>query len=154
MANNKSIVLSPLSGTVFNIEQLDHPLYGMQFLGFGVGLKLSGSVLIAPFNGELSNLSLVQRCVQIRATNGLMMQIQIGINQPFQHGEGLNTQLKKQTNIKRGERLFEFNLHQLKQHSSDIICAITILNSHKLTDILPHYHTVMAGQDPLFTVTV
>lgn len=147
-------MLSPLSGYAISLEDINSAVYNLQFLGQGAGLKLTGSTLLAPFGGKLSALVLPERMIQLTAENGLRLQIQIGINLPLQHGEGIYTNVKPGDCFKQGERLVEFNLLQLKQQSNDIICAITILNSHKLAAILPHYQKVMAGQDPLFTLTI
>ncbi|WP_416304972.1 PTS sugar transporter subunit IIA [Neptunicella sp. SCSIO 80796] len=153
--HTKSIpIISPLTGKAMPLDQVPSEIFSQRLFGEGLAIEMTGSKVIAPFNGIMHQVPATAHQLRLKASNGLMMLIQIGIDSHEMMGEGFELHVRSGQPFSSGDLLLSINLQKLKKRLSRVISPVTILNSNKLTGILPHYQQVIAGQDQLMTLYI
>ncbi len=152
-SHNKAIdILSPLSGSVIPLDEVNNALFTARLMGEGVAIKPSGFQVYAPFAGTIVHFPSLANQIRIKANNGLLMQIQLGIDAHTMMAEGFKPKVKVGDKVEQGQILLEFSLSKMKQALSQILCPVTIINSEKIIGLQPHYMQVRATEDRLFTL--
>ena len=152
---HKSIrLVSPISGRVLPLDDVPCLAHQQRMFGEGVAIAPSGYQILAPFNCVIEEFPLTCERIRIRSKSGVRMQIQFGLDAERLMGEGFKAQNRQQKLIKKGQVLLEFDLPKLKQRLDCVLCPVTILNSDKLTGILPAYHQVIAMEDEMMSLII
>lgn len=152
---HKRIALpSPLSGSALALDSFPCPSHQNRMYGEGIVIQPSGYQLRAPFNAVIEELPTTCERVRLRAKNGIRLQIQIGKGTHKLMGEGFRVKSKEKSLIKKGEVILEFDLPRLKQNLTSVLCPVTVLNSDKLTGIVPNYHQLIAMEDTMMTLII
>jgi glucose-specific phosphotransferase system IIA component len=147
-------ILSPLSGRVFGLDHATNPIFTNRLMGEGVSISPTGYQVFCPFDGKVISLSVCMDQIKIKSKQGIVVYIQMGIDNPIQYGEGLKAKVKLGHIVKQGDTLLEFDLAKIKAKTPNFACACTILNSDKTKGVLIHSHTVRAGEDPMMTLLI
>lgn len=151
--HSKSIpVISPLTGRALPLDQVNSKVFQQRLLGEGLAIDMTGSKVLAPFNGVMQQLPATAHQLRLKAHNGLIMLIQIGIGSEQLMGDGFVVHVQQGQSFQTGDLLLSINVQKLKKRLDRIISPVTILNSTKLAGILPHHQQVIAGQDQLMTL--
>lgn len=151
--HKKSIdLISPLSGTVVPLDDVPDALFTARLFGEGVAIKPSGYQVIAPFSGIVLHFPELANQIRIKASNGLQLQIQLGIDSHIMMAEGFKRFFKKGDRFEQGQVLAEFSLSKMKAALPSILCPITLLNSDKTKGLQAHYYQVIANEDKVFTI--
>lgn len=150
----KMAISSPLSGSVVPLDNVPHELFQQRLFGEGIAITPSGYQLFSPFSGTVLAFPETAHQIRIKASNGLQIQIQLGIDSHLMMGEGFKRKVRIGMKIKTGDLLAEFSLAKMKQSLPSILCPITILNSEKVKGIQGHYYSVMAKEDSVMTVYI
>ena len=145
---------SPITGNLLPLEQFPCDAHKNKLFGEGMALAPSGYQIYSPFNALVEELPLTCERIRLRAKSGIRLQIQFGVGTQKLMGEGFKAKVKERQVIKRGQVILEFDLPKLKQKLDTTLCALTILNSEKLTGIVPTYHHVVAMEDQMMTLVV
>jgi PTS system glucose-specific IIA component len=145
-------ILSPLSGEVLSLDTVPNKLFSERLFGEGVAIDPSGYQVIAPFSGTVQKCPETASQIRIKASNGLIMQIQLGIDSHRMMGEGFKRKIKVGESFAQGQVLLEFDLRKMKDQLTSILCPVTILNSDKVRGIQTHCYQVIAGEDKALTV--
>lgn len=154
-AHKKAIPIhSPLTGTVVPLDEVPHALFTERLFGEGVAIKPTGYQVLAPFSGTVLHFPELANQVRLKATNGLQLQIQLGIDSHLMLGDGFKRIIKPGESFEKGQLIAEFSLVKMKQQLPSILCPITLLNSDKVKSIQGHYFQVIASEDKVMTVFI
>ena len=145
-------ICSPLTGKVLPLDDVPHNLFTERLFGEGVAIRPSGYQVLAPFSGTMLHFPELANQLRFKATNGLQMQIQLGIDSHIMMGEGFKRLIKQGEHFEKGQLLAEFSLVKMKRQLPSILCPVTLLNSDKIKGLQAHYLQVIAGEDNMMTV--
>ena len=145
---------SPITGNLLPLDQFPCDAHKNRLFGEGVTLAPSGYQIYSPFNALVEELPKTCERIRLRTKSGIRLQIQFGVGTQKLMGEGFKTKVKERQAIRKGQVIVEFDLPKLKQKLDTTLCAITILNSEKITGIVANYHQVVAMEDPMMTLVV
>lgn len=145
-------ILSPLSGKVLSLDTVPSKLFSERLFGEGVAIDPSGYQVFAPFSGTVEQFPETASQLRIKASNGLTMQIQLGMDSHRMMGEGFKRKIKVGESFSQGQVLLEFDLRKMKAQLTCVLCPVTILNSEKVRGIQAHCYQVIAGEDKALTV--
>lgn len=153
--HKKSIdLISPLSGTVVPLDDVPDALFTARLFGEGIAIKPTGYQVLAPFSGTMLHFPELANQFRLKATNGLKLQIQLGIDSHLMMGEGFKRIVKQGEIFEQGQLLAEFSLIKMKKQLPSILCPITLLNSDKIKGLQGHYFKVIAGEDIIMTAYI
>jgi PTS system glucose-specific IIA component len=154
-AHKKAIdISSPITGKVLLLDEVPHALFTARMFGEGIAIKPTGYQVLAPFSGTMLHFPELANQLRLKATNGLQLQIQLGIDSHLMMGEGFNRIVKQGETFEQGQLLAEFSLIKMKKQLPSILCPITLLNSDKIKGLQGHYFHVIAGEDKIMTAYI
>ncbi|CAB9493467.1 PTS sugar transporter subunit IIA [Alteromonas macleodii] len=147
------VTLSPFSGQVVSLSDIDDPFYKNGLMGPGAAISSNSNTVISPFAGKVINISPLDYAIDIQSTAGLKCKIKYGGDTTSLHGAQFVCALKRGEQIKPKQVLFTVNAAWLKQRGVSNTCALTLLNAQALIGVLPtHQKFVEAGEDTLLTL--
>lgn len=147
-------LLSPLSGTLVPLDDFPNSPHQARMYGEGIAIVPSGFKVHAPFNGVVEELPVTCERMRLRASNGIRLQIQFGVHADKMMGQGFRRHVREKQQVRKGDLLLELDLPLLKKKLSSSLCAMTILNSDKLSGIVPSYHQVVSMEDTMMTLVI
>jgi PTS system glucose-specific IIA component len=147
-------ILSPLSGKVLTLDAVPNKLFSERLFGEGVAIDPSGYQVFAPFAGTVQHLPATACVLRIKASNGLILQIQLGIEPQKMMGEGFKRKVKVGESFVQGQVLLEFDLAKMKAQLISVLSPVTVLNSENVRGIEAHCYQVIGGEDKALTVYV
>ncbi|WP_137167350.1 PTS glucose transporter subunit IIA [Salinimonas lutimaris] len=128
---HKISVISPLSGSLADPGESELGQH-VRLFGHGCLIKVTGSQLIAPFTGIVTELPATGYELKFKAGNGLQLWIRIGSKTHLLYGQGCQQLVKKGVKVTAGTPLLQFNPAMLKQMESPLYASIVIVNGQKL----------------------
>ncbi|AXT37284.1 PTS glucose transporter subunit IIA [Alteromonas sp. BL110] len=145
--------LSPFSGKVVSLSDIDDPFYKNGLMGPGAAISSNSNTVISPFAGKVINISPLDYAIDIQSSAGLKCKIKYGGDTTHLLGAQFVSSLKRGEQIKPKQVLFTVNAAWLKQRGVSNTCALTILNAQALIGVLrTHQKFVEAGEDTLLTL--
>lgn len=117
-------------------------------------MTVTGNQLFAPLSGTVVAVDVLNHSVQLKATNGLVVLLRVGVDTHALHTQGCVTRVRKGQQIAQGQVLLSFNLALIKQHTEALaLVALTnLLNISKLN--VSSARQCLAVEDTLFSVTL
>lgn len=147
------VILSPFSGQVVSLCDIDDPFYKNGLMGPGAAISSNSNSVISPFAGKVLSVSPLDYAIDIQSTAGLKCKIKYGGDTTHLHGAQFVCALKRGDQIKPNQVLFTVNAAWLKQRGVSNTCALTLLNAQALIGVLStHQKFVEAGEDTLLTL--
>lgn len=149
-ANRKIAIPSPLNGRVKPLDSVPLKVFSQRLLGEGIAIEPSGYQLFTPFDCKIDQLPATGEQIRLRASNGLLLLIQLGIGTERLMGEGFQFHVKEGDTVRKGDHILDFDLRKMKAQLDSILCPVTVLNSQKVKGIEPNYRQVLALEDHIF----
>ena len=128
---HKIAVVSPLSGSVVDMDESELG-QDVRLFGHGCILKATGSQLVAPFTGVITEQPATGYELKFKAANGLQLWFRIASKTHLLHGQGCQHLAKKGIKVTAGTPLLQFNPALLKHLENPLYASIVILNGQQL----------------------
>jgi phosphotransferase system IIA component len=151
--NKRFDIVSPLSGQVTHLDDLEDPLLKHGFHGPGAAVTSSANTVFAPFNGKVLGVEPLDYAIEIKSSVGLKCKIKYGFDTLHLHGAQFSCSLKKGDSFSANTPLFTLNSAWLKQQGVANICIMTVLNAQALLGVMAtNKKYVEASEDALLTL--
>lgn len=111
------IVLSPMSGKIIDLEEVDDEIFSCKLMGDGLAIEPSEGVLCSPVNGKVTWISKTKHSIKIESDLGREILIHIGIDTVSLEGLGFNALVNAGDVVKSGEKLILFDLNCLEENN-------------------------------------
>lgn len=147
-------VMAPLNGRVIPLDEMPSAVFTQRLLGEGVAMEPSGYQVFSPIAGKVEKLDSTGEQIRIKNSSGLQVLIHIGTDTKRLMGESVKFHAKEGSSVALNAPLLDFNLTLFKRNLPSTLVAITVLNSNKTKGIIPHYRSVLAKEDSVFTVYI
>ena len=135
LINNVDLV-SPLSGTLIPLEQIEDGAFSSGALGKGVAIEPSEGVVYAPADGEVMTLFPTLHAIGIVTNDGVEVLIHIGLDTVQLAGKGFKAFVKQGEQVVKGQKLIEFNIEEIKEAGFVLQTPVVITNSSNYLDVL------------------
>lgn len=146
-------ITSPLSGQVIELQNINDKLLRNGFMGPGAAISSTASVIKAPFDGIVLNVSPLDYAIEIKSSVGLKCRIKFGEDTHHLMGEKFTCALNKGVRFAKNDTLFTVNTGWLKQKGVSNVCIMTVANVKALIGVLPTTAKyVEAGEDALLSL--
>lgn len=129
------IVYAPVSGTVFPSEEIPDATFAAGVLGRGIGINPAESVIVAPFDGEISFVTDTKHAVGVTSADGMELLIHVGVDTVAMAGDGFECFVQIGQKVKAGERLITFDREKIKQAGHPDCVAVLLSNSANYPDL-------------------
>ncbi len=129
-------VLSPLDGEVVALSEVKDEVFSKEIMGKGIAIKPSKGEVVAPFDGTVSAIFPTNHAVGLTDKNGVEVLVHIGLDTVELNGEHYKGFVKNGDSVKKGDKLVEFDIDEIKKAGYDVITPVIITNSAQFVDVI------------------
>lgn len=152
ITEESSLLLSPLTGTVIDLEQVSDAVFSEGAIGKGVAIIPEQGKVVAPLSGSISTLFPTLHAIGIRGDNGIEVLIHLGMDTVNLSGRGFKSFVSQGDYVKQGEQLLEVDLDLLKNEGYETQTPVIITNSGDFGDVSVKKYGEVTYKDELIKV--
>lgn len=132
--NKKSIVYSPVNGTVKSIEKINDEMFSTKALGDGFAVEPVDGTIVAPIDGTVMSIFPTKHAISLKTKQGLEVLIHIGIDTVELNGSGFTIKVEEGEKVTAETVLAEvdFNFLESKGKDTDVMVIFTNLDKKVL----------------------
>ena len=119
---------SPMTGRLVSLDQVPDETFSQKMVGDGCAIDPTEGVVCAPADSEVVQLFKTNHAIGLLTREGLEILIHIGIDTVKMKGEGFRALVKQGDQVKKGQRLIEFDLEKVRAQAKSTITPILVTN--------------------------
>jgi len=142
------MLASPVAGKCVELSEVNDETFASGMLGDGLAIIPAEGVVTAPADGVISALFPTGHAAGMTCAGGVELLIHVGIDTVSLDGKGFHCFVKQGDNVKKGQKLIEFDSNTIHEAGLDDITSFIISDkgSYETLEIL-RKDTVAAGDD-------
>lgn len=125
----KTILYSPMEGTVFDISECEDPVFAEKVLGNGILIRPDGNVITAPCDGVIETVADTLHAITMYDENKIPVILHIGIDTVELGGKGFRSFVKKGDAVQCGQKLLEVDMDYIRDEGYDPSVLLIIADS-------------------------
>ncbi|GLY60237.1 PTS beta-glucoside transporter subunit EIIBCA [Pectobacterium carotovorum subsp. carotovorum] len=145
-------IMSPLSGKLVALNDVNDDVFSQGLLGQGVAIIPDKGEVVAPVSGEIITFLESKHAVGIRTDNGLELLIHVGLDTVNLNGKHFIGHIKPGDRVSAGDRLISFDLHEITRLGYDPITPVVIINSDDYASVVCTAPQPIASLDTIIKV--
>lgn len=127
--------LIPIAGDILNIEDTPDETFSQKILGEGFLINPVSGVVCAPFDGEVLHLFPTNHAIVLKRADELEVLIHVGIDTVKMKGHGFKSFVNIGDQVKKGQKILEFDLALIKQEAKSHLTPIIFTNPDKVIEL-------------------
>ncbi|MDB7986881.1 beta-glucoside-specific PTS transporter subunit IIABC [Faecalicoccus pleomorphus] len=147
-------IASPLDGKEIALKDVDDEVFASGVTGKGIAIIPENNTLLSPADGTVSVLFPSKHAVGITTKEGIEILVHIGLNTVMLNGEGFTTFVKQGDQVKKGQKLLEFDKDFITNKGCSLQSPLIITNADQFKDILIETKTEIRTGDIAMEVIV
>ncbi|MEG3309973.1 sucrose-specific PTS transporter subunit IIBC [Streptococcus sp. SS-4456] len=141
-------LVSPLSGDVVALENVNDPVFSSGVMGKGLAVKPSEGVVYAPADAEVTIAFETGHAYGLKTASGAELLIHIGIDTVSMNGNGFEKLVAAGDKVKAGTPLAKFDAAKIAEAGLDDTTMIIVTNTADFTEVSPLAEgTIAHGED-------
>lgn len=124
----KTDIVSPVSGTLIPIEDVNDPTFANKIMGDGIAIRPAANSIVTPCDSKIIMISDTKHAIGLETSDGLQMIIHIGIDTVKRKGHGFEV-VCKEGNVRTGDPLVVFDRLLLEKEGVDTTVLLIFVNS-------------------------
>lgn len=132
-APSKPTFLSPATGTVLPLEEVEDPMFSQKLLGDGFAIDLTDGKVVAPVSGLLVTAYPTGHAYGIRTDDGLEVLIHIGMDTVELKGIGFKPHAKQGDRVTQGDLLVEADLDLIRERGKSVVTPVILTSGESVT---------------------
>ncbi|MFH0402917.1 sucrose-specific PTS transporter subunit IIBC [Streptococcus sp. A23] len=146
-------LVSPLSGEVVALENVNDPVFSSGAMGKGLAVKPTEGVVYAPADAEVTIAFETGHAYGLKTATGAEILIHIGIDTVSMNGNGFEKLVAAGDKVKAGTPLAKFDAAKIAEAGLDDTTMIIVTNTADFTEVAPLAEgTITHGADFLKVV--
>ena len=135
--NNKAeeTLTSPVNGTQIPLSEVADETFASEMLGTTVAVEPADGKIVAPCDGEVSNIFETGHAVCITTESGGELLIHIGIDTVKMDGKGFTKKVSDGDKVHAGDILVEANLEQIKNAGYQTTTMMILTNTDEFGNV-------------------
>ncbi len=134
--NEYEEVCAPLEGEVVALSEVKDEVFSKEIMGKGIAIKPSKGEVVAPFDGTISAIFPTNHAIGLTNKNGVEVLVHIGLDTVELNGKHYKAFVKNNDEVKKGDKLVEFDIQEIEKAGYDVITPIIITNSSAYIDVI------------------
>lgn len=122
------VFASPVKGELILITEVPDQLFAGKMMGDGFAVIPTEGTIVSPVDGKIVNLFPSKHAIGILSEKGREILIHVGIDTVNLKGQGFETLVEEDAQIKKGQPLLKVDLDYIKEHATSIITPIVFTN--------------------------
>lgn len=136
IALESSVIYSPLSGEVLQLNQVSDKVFSSKMMGEGIAILPDEGKVYAPFSGSIEMIFPTGHAVGLKSSYGVELLIHVGLDTVDLNGEGYTYFVKQGDVVAKGDLLIEFDIDTIKAAGYDTVTPIVITNTSEYASIV------------------
>ena len=135
--NNKEeeTLTSPVNGTQISLSEVADETFASEMLGTTVAVEPADGKIVAPCDGEVSNIFETGHAVCITTESGGELLIHIGIDTVKMDGKGFTKKVSDGDKVHAGDILVEANLEEIKNAGYQTTTMMILTNTDEFENV-------------------
>lgn len=135
--NNKAeeTLTSPVNGTQISLSEVADETFASEMLGTTVAVEPADGKIVAPCDGEVSNIFETGHAVCITTESGGELLIHIGIDTVKMDGKGFTKKVSDSDKVHAGDILVEANLEEIKNAGYQTTTMMILTNTDEFGNV-------------------
>ena len=135
--NNKAeeTLTSPVNGTQISLSEVVDETFASEMLGTTVAVEPADGKIVAPCDGEVSNIFETGHAVCITTESGGELLIHIGIDTVKMDGKGFTKKVSDGDKVHAGDILVEANLEEIKNAGYQTTTMMILTNTDEFGNV-------------------
>ena len=129
------VLVSPLSGRVLPLGEIQDEVFSQGVLGQGVAIEPNAGEVCAPCDGVIMEIPETLHAIGIGGDNGAEILIHVGMDTVGLNGKGFDPQVKKGDVVTQGQLLLRFDMDYIKSQGLPVTTPVIVTNSDEYAEI-------------------
>ncbi|HEM3634240.1 TPA: PTS glucose transporter subunit IIA [Streptococcus suis] len=130
-------LVSPLSGDVVALENVNDPVFSSGAMGKGLAVKPSEGVVYAPADAEVTIAFATGHAYGLKTASGAELLIHIGIDTVSMNGNGFEKLVAAGDKVKAGTPIAKFDAAKIAEAGLDDTTMIIVTNTADFAEVSP-----------------
>ena len=131
------IVYAPIKGRVIPLEEVPDEVFSNGILGKGAAIVPEEGCVYAPFDGKIASVFDTKHAICLVSDDGMELLIHVGIDTVNLEGKPFTAVKDAGDRIKKGEKLLEFNIEEIKKAGYETVTPVLVGNTDNYKEIVP-----------------
>ncbi|HFI0504833.1 TPA: sucrose-specific PTS transporter subunit IIBC [Streptococcus suis] len=149
---SEEILVSPLSGNVVTLENVNDPVFSSGAMGKGLAVKPSEGVVYAPADAEVTISFETGHAYGLKTASGAEILIHIGIDTVSMNGNGFEKLVAAGDKVKAGTPIAKFDVAKIAETGLDDTTMIIVTNTADFAEVSPLAEGTIAHGDNFMKV--
>lgn len=145
-------IYSPLAGVVHPLQEVSDPTFSREIMGKGMAIEPTEGRVVSPVNGMVVSIFNTKHAIGLISDDGAEVLIHIGIDTVKLEGKHFTAHVQTGAQVKVGELLIEFDLHEIRQAGFETITPVIITNTEQYPEIETSSQTEIKEKERLLTL--
>lgn len=145
-------VLAPLSGRVLALSQVPDPIFAAETVGPGFAIDPVTNVVLAPFDGEVTQLHRCNHAIALRHKSGIEILIHVGIDTVMLRGEGFSPKVAIGQSIKAGDALIVCDFDKIANKAASLITPVLLVSAPSPIELNGRLGSIITARQLFYTV--
>ena len=149
---SEETLVSPLSGDVVALENVNDPVFSSGAMGKGLAVKPSEGVVYAPADAEVTIAFETGHAYGLKTASGAEILIHIGIDTVSMNGNGFEKLVAAGDKVKAGTPIAKFDVAKIAEAGLDDTTMIIVTNTADFAEVSPLAEGTIAHGDNFMKV--
>ena len=149
---SEETLVSPLSGNVVALENVNDPVFSSGAMGKGLAVKPSEGVVYAPADAEVTIAFETGHAYGLKTASGAEILIHIGIDTVSMNGNGFEKLVAAGDKVKAGTPIAKFNVAKIAEAGLDDTTMVIVTNTADFAEVSPLAEGTIAHGDNFMKV--
>lgn len=140
-------IVSPIVGQMFDLKDVNDPVFSSGAMGQGVAVKPSEGVVYAPADAEVTIAFATGHAYGLKTTKGAEILIHVGIDTVSMNGDGFDQKVAQGDKVKAGDVLGTFDAAKIAAAALDDTTMVIITNTADYASVTPVAEGTVAKGD-------
>ena len=145
-------LVSPLSGDVVALENVNDPVFSSGAMGKGLAVKPSEGVVYAPADAEVTIAFETGHAYGLKTASGAEILIHIGIDTVSMNGNGFEKLVAAGDKVKAGTPIAKFDVAKIAEAGLDDTTMVIVTNTADFAEVSPLAEGTIAHGDNFMKV--
>ena len=149
---SEETLVSPLSGNVVALENVNDPVFSSGAMGKGLAVKPSEGVIYAPADAEVTIAFETGHAYGLKTASGAEILIHIGIDTVSMNGNGFEKLVAAGDKVKAGTPIAKFDVAKIAEAGLDDTTMVIVTNTADFAEVSPLAEGTIAHGDNFMKV--
>ena len=140
-------IVSPIVGQMFDLKDVNDPVFSSGAMGQGVAVKPSEGVVYAPADAEVTIAFATGHAYGLKTAKGAEILIHVGIDTVSMNGDGFDQKVAQGDKVKAGDVLGTFDAAKIAAADLDDTTMVIITNTADYASVTPVAEGTVAKGD-------